>query len=63
MKKDTVKGKTNEAVGAARRKTGEMTGNEKMEAKGAGQEAKGKTQGAVGTVKDKVGDLKDKVTK
>ena len=27
VNKDTVKGKTNEAVGAARRKTGEMTGN------------------------------------
>lgn len=63
MNKDKVKGKTNEAVGAARRNAGDITGNESMEAKGAGQEMKGKGQGVVGEAKDKLGDLKDKVTR
>jgi uncharacterized protein YjbJ (UPF0337 family) len=60
---DKVKGKTNEMVGAARRKAGDMTGNESMEAKGAAQEMKGKGQGMVGEAKDKADDLKDKVTR
>lgn len=63
MNKDKVKGKTNELVGAGRRKTGDVTGNESMESKGAAQESKGKGQQVVGAVKDKVEDLKDKVTK
>ena len=63
MNKDKVKGKTNEVVGAGRRKTGDVTGNESMESKGAAQQSKGKAQQAIGSVKDKVGDLKDKVTK
>lgn len=62
MNNDKVKGKTNEMVGAARKKTGEMTGNESMESKGAAQEMKGKGQGMMGSAKDKVSDLKDKVT-
>lgn len=62
MNKDKVKGKTNELAGATRRKAGDVTGNEKMEAKGAAQQSKGKTQQAVGAVKDKAGDIKDKVT-
>ncbi len=60
MNNDKVKGKTNEMVGAARKKTGDMTGNESMEAKGAAQEMKGKGQQAMGDAKDKVNDLKDK---
>lgn len=63
MNKDKVKGKTNELVGAGRRKTGDVTGNESMEAKGAAQQSKGKGQQVVGAVKDKVEDLKNKVTK
>lgn len=62
MNNDKVKGKTNEMVGAARKKTGEITGNESMESKGAAQEMKGKGQGMMGSAKDKVSDLKDKIT-
>lgn len=63
MNTDKVKGKTNELAGGARRKTGELTGNESMEAKGAAQQMKGKGQGMMGAAKDKVSDLKDKVRK
>jgi uncharacterized protein YjbJ (UPF0337 family) len=59
---DNIKGKTNEVVGGARRKAGDMTGNEKMEAKGAGQQAKGKGQQAVGSAKDAVKKAKDAVS-
>lgn len=62
MGDDKIKGKTNEIIGGARRKAGDMTDNEEMEAKGAQQEGKGKVQNAVGNVKDKAEDLKDKVT-
>lgn len=62
MNNDKVKGKANEMVGGVRRKTGEMTGNESMEAKGAAQQMKGKGQGMVGSARDKVSDLKDKVS-
>lgn len=62
MNSDKVKGKTNEMVGGVRRKAGEVTGNESMEAKGAAQQMKGKGQGMVGAARDKVGDLKDKVS-
>jgi len=62
MDKDKVQGKAKEAMGATREKAGDVTGNEKMEAKGASQKAEGKGQGFVGDVKEKAGDLKDKVT-
>jgi uncharacterized protein YjbJ (UPF0337 family) len=63
MAQDKVKGKTNEVVGAGRRKAGEMTGNEKMEAKGAAQEGKGKAQQAVGNAKDAAKNAADTVKK
>ena len=62
MNSDKVKGKTNEMVGGARRKAGEVTGNESMEAKGAAQQMKGKGQGMMGSAKDNVSGLKDKVS-
>lgn len=62
MGEDKIKGKVNELAGGARRKVGDMTDNEEMEAKGTEQQYKGKAQGAVGAVKDKAEDLKDKVT-
>jgi len=58
---DKVKGKTNEAVGAVRRKAGDVTGNEDMEAKGAAQQGKGKTQQVVGSAKGTVDKAADKV--
>lgn len=57
MDNDKIKGKGNEAAGMARRKAGEVTGDEEMEAKGAGQQGKGKVQQALGSAKDKVRDL------
>ncbi len=47
-----IKGKTNELVGGAREKAGEMTGNDEMEAKGTAQKAKGNAQQAVEKGKD-----------
>ncbi len=52
--KDQIKGKANEAVGAARKKTGQVIGDEEMETEGAVQQLKGKAQGIVGKVKRKL---------
>jgi len=61
MNKDKVKGKTNEAVGETRERTGQAIGNDELEAKGRAQVLKGKTQSVVGTLKDKADDVKGKV--
>ena len=60
---DKIKGKANEAVGAVRAKTGDVTGNEKMQAKGETQQAKGKSQQVVGKAKDGANDIKDAAKK
>jgi uncharacterized protein YjbJ (UPF0337 family) len=60
--KDRVKGKAREVGGTAQEKTGELTGDEDLQARGAANRAKGKAQGTVGTVKEGAEDLKDKVT-
>ena len=52
--KDQIKGKANEAAGAARKKTGQVIGDEEMETEGAVQQLKGKAQGIVGKVKRKL---------
>lgn len=52
--KDRIKGKTNESVGAARRKVGEATDDEKMQDEGAVQEMKGKGQSFIGKLKGKL---------
>lgn len=62
MDKDRMKGKANEAVGTVKAKTGEHTGNERMQAEGENQEMKGKAQGMMGPAKDKARDIKDKVS-
>ena len=51
---DRIEGKTNEVVGTARKKTGQLTGNKTMEAKGTVQQVKGKVQGIVGKAKGKL---------
>ena len=53
-KKDRVEGKANEAAGAARKKVGQVLGNEQMQAEGAVQEAKGKLQTVIGKVKEEL---------
>jgi uncharacterized protein YjbJ (UPF0337 family) len=60
--KDQVKGKAREVGGAAQEKTGELTGDEDLQARGTTNRAKGKAQGTVGKVKEGAEDLKDKVT-
>lgn len=52
--KDRIKGKVNEALGAVKKKTGRLKGDEQMEAEGTVQQVKGKVQGAIGKVKGKV---------
>ncbi len=61
INKDEVKGKAKEVAGAAKRKTGEWTGNEKVEAEGAGKEVAGKVQKNWGKAKDAVEDAVDDV--
>ena len=53
-KKDRTEGKANEAAGAARKKVGQVLGNEEMQVEGAVQEIKGKAQSLVGETKEKL---------
>ena len=48
---DKVKGAANETVGRVKQAAGDLTGNNRLKAEGAGQQAKGKTQKAVGKAK------------
>lgn len=56
MDKNVIQGKAKQAVGAAKQKVGEMTGNRELEAKGAAKRAEGKVQEGVGKTKDAVRD-------
>ena len=49
--KDQIEGKKDQAVGAVKEKTGQLTGNEDLEARGAAQKH-------AGTGEEKVGDVK-----
>jgi uncharacterized protein YjbJ (UPF0337 family) len=51
---DTVKGKLKEATGKVQSKVGELTGNEKMKAKGDAKQLGGKAQSTVGKGEQKV---------
>jgi uncharacterized protein YjbJ (UPF0337 family) len=51
---DKVIGKANEVAGQARQGIAEVTGDRKMQVKGAAQEIKGDAQQAKGKVKDAV---------
>lgn len=48
---DKMKGATNDAVGRVKQAAGDLTGNNRLKAEGAGQQAKGKAQKAVGKAK------------
>ncbi len=48
---DKIEGKTDQAIGAVKEKTGELTGNEDLEARGAAQKAAGKVEEKTGDVK------------
>jgi len=56
MEKDSManklKGKANQAAGAAREKLGDVSGNEQMERRGREQHAKGDAQEALGKAQD-----------
>lgn len=54
MNKNRVNGTIDEAVGATKRKVGELTGNTSLQVKGAAQQVKGKLENAVGKVADSV---------
>lgn len=53
-KEDKLKGKTNETIGKAKQKAGELTDDEELQAKGEVQETKGKAQNLKGEAKEKV---------
>lgn len=57
MHKDTITGAIKEGAGVVKKKTGEMTGDVNMEAKGAALEGEGKIQKTVGNVKDAARDM------
>jgi uncharacterized protein YjbJ (UPF0337 family) len=52
MHKDTVKGAAKEAKGSVKEAAGKATGNERLEAEGAGEKVAGKVQKGVGNLKD-----------
>ena len=58
MNKDRLKGQAKDIAGKARRKAGELTDNEKQQAKGLGEQAEGKAQKGWGEVKDAANDAK-----
>ena len=59
--KDEVEGKFEQAKGWVKDKTGEVTGNERLEAEGEAQNAAGKGQETWGKLKGGVGDAVDAV--
>lgn len=58
---DKIKGSANEAAGKLKKAAGDLTGNKRLKAEGAGQEAKGKVQKTVGKAKDAVKSAVDKM--
>jgi len=56
VNKDQVKGIFDEVAGSAKRKAGELTGNQRLQAEGAIQQVKGKAEGAWGKAKEAVKD-------
>lgn len=57
--KDELEGKWEQAKGWVKDKTGEVTGNERLEAEGEAQNAEGHAQEGWGKVKSGVGDAID----
>jgi uncharacterized protein YjbJ (UPF0337 family) len=59
MNKDRVNGTTDQLVGSAKRKAGEMTGDSKLQVKGIAQQGKGILEEVWGKVKDAVNEAND----
>ena len=57
---DKIKGTANEAVGKAKKKLGEATGDEQLEGEGVMQEVKGKGQKTIGNAKEATKDALDR---
>jgi uncharacterized protein YjbJ (UPF0337 family) len=58
MDQDRVKGTIDQAVGSAKRKIGDLTGDKSKEVEGAVQQVKGKAEVFWGNVKDALRDMK-----
>lgn len=56
MDEDRLKGAVNKAKGSAKEGMGNLTGDEKTKAEGAGDKTKGEAQSTIGGVKDTVRD-------
>ncbi len=54
MNRDQVKGAAKDAAGKVQRKTGEMIGSPKQEARGAAKQVEGKAQKTVGNAREAV---------
>jgi uncharacterized protein YjbJ (UPF0337 family) len=54
MNKDRVIGTIDEAVGSAKRKAGNWTGNTPLQVKGMAQQVKGKLENTLGKAKDAI---------
>lgn len=60
MNKDQVKGRIDQAAGKVKEKTGDLTGNKRMENEGKVDKNVGKGQAEYGDAKEKVKDTLDK---
>ncbi len=54
MNRDQLEGKGREAVGGARQTAGDLTGDHRMQARGAAQRTQGKAQGGLAGIMDKL---------
>jgi uncharacterized protein YjbJ (UPF0337 family) len=54
MNKDQMNGTIDEVVGSAKRKVGELTNDNRLQAKGVTQQVKGKVEQSLGKTKDAV---------
>ena len=59
MDKDVIKGKAEKAKGFVKEKTGELIGNEELEAEGSAERLAGKARETLGKAKEKVKDTVD----
>jgi uncharacterized protein YjbJ (UPF0337 family) len=62
MNEDQVKGRIDELVGSAKRKTGDLIGDIHLQVEGMAQQVKGKVENAWGNAKDAVQETDQKST-
>jgi len=63
MNRDEMKGKVDKAKGYIKEETGELTGNEELEAEGRAERAAGKARETMGKVERKAKNIGDELTK